>query len=296
MKKKKILDSRGQLTEDDSSTYRGRKRDFEDEEYIPVIIKRSDQTTRHPDDVLEFAIHEGLEQHKRSKLSLFLSALAAGLIIGFAVMSVATMAMQLVDATSFQQKLATALVYPLGFIICIMSGTQLFTEHTATALYPVLDRGVSIKSLLKVWGTILSGNLIGTILSAFILTLSDGVIGISEGYALVYEHITSYDHIEIFFSAILAGWLMAQGGWLVLGTPPGIGQLVCIFIVTFLIGFGGLHHSIAGAAEIFLGMIHAETPHFAKGFATLVLAVIGNLVGGIIFVGILNYGHIRQTR
>jgi formate/nitrite transporter FocA (FNT family) len=72
--------------------------------------------------------------------------MAAGLILGFTAMSVAIAESQmlLLDPIYFA-RLATALVYPLGFVLCIMSGTQLFTEHTATAVYPVLDRKSSIK-------------------------------------------------------------------------------------------------------------------------------------------------------
>ena len=44
-----------------------------------------------------------------------------------------------------------AIVYPLGFIICIMSGTQLFTEHTATAVYPVLAGKADVKKLFRLW-------------------------------------------------------------------------------------------------------------------------------------------------
>jgi hypothetical protein len=61
----------------------------EDHEFVPVIVKRTDESRRHPDDVLVTAIAEGLEQLSRPALSLGLSSIAAGLILGFTAMAVA---------------------------------------------------------------------------------------------------------------------------------------------------------------------------------------------------------------
>lgn len=83
---------------------------------------------------MERAIEEGSEQHRRSSLSLFLSAIAAGLILGFAGMCVALVTIIFpAENNAMLNRLATAFVYPFGFIICIMSGTQLFTEHMVGA-------------------------------------------------------------------------------------------------------------------------------------------------------------------
>ena len=89
---------------------------------------------------------------------------------------------------------------------------------------------------------------------------------------------------------------MAQGGWLILATPPTSSQIVCIYIVTFVIGLGGLHHSIAGSAEVFTGMFHSGDYDVAGIMKFLTSSVLGNLIGGSVFVGILNYAHIRKTR
>ena len=72
---------------EDTATERSRERVLEDDQCVPVIIKRSDALRRHPDDALEYTIQEGLEQLERPILSLFLSSIAAGLIVGFSAMA-----------------------------------------------------------------------------------------------------------------------------------------------------------------------------------------------------------------
>ena len=139
-------------------TERTIEREHEETEYTPVIIKRWDEAVRHPDDTLEKAIEEGLEQLQRPALSLFLSSIAAGLIVGFSAMAVGVVTTVLAPLEQpLVTRIATAIVYPFGFVICVMSGAQLFTEHTATAVYPVLERREKLTRLFKLWGIIIVG-------------------------------------------------------------------------------------------------------------------------------------------
>lgn len=285
----------------EGATARKKEREREDERFEPVIVKRTDEARRHPDDILETAIEEGMEQHLRPPLSLGLSAVAAGLILGFTAMSVAVVHAATADLGSpLVTRLAAAVVYPLGFVVCIMSGTELFTEHTATAVYPVLDRRSSVWDLLRLWGIVGVGNLVGAVGTAALLTMAEDVVDASEGFLSVGHHLVGVDTWPLVGSSILAGWLMALGAWLILATPPAVSQMVSIYIVTFLIGIGGLHHSIAGAAEIFTAF--SISGGFAGDFAVaqvarfIALSMVGNLIGGSLFVAGLNYGHIRESR
>lgn len=309
MKKKNNTDETEQITSSGSAdenpekveeireTERSVERKSEDEDYIPVIIKRSDETVRHPDDVLEQAIEEGLEQVNRPFLSLLLSSAGAGLILGFTAMAVAVMA----TLTSSQDnplllRLSMAFVYPLGFIVCIMSGTQLFTEHTATAVYPFLANKVGAKQLLRLWVVVILGNIIGALGSAGLLVLADEVIMAREGYILIGHHLVGYNNSTLLVSSLLAGWLMALGGWLVLVTSPALSQIICIYIVTFLIGLGGLHHSIAGSVEMFTALFISDEYTVMQALRFIGVALGGNLIGGSIFVAGFNYSHIRRTQ
>ena len=278
-------------------TEREIERQEEDKDYVPVIVKRTDEALRHPDDILEKAIAIGLEQQNRAFLSLFLSALAAGLILGFTAMAVAIVETQMLLLNSpVSPRLATAIVYPLGFVLCIMSGTQLFTEHTATAVYPMLDRRGNIKKLLRLWLIVIIGNLIGTIVSSVFLLLAEEVINGRAGYIEIGRHLVKYEISPLFFSALLAGWLMALGAWLVLGTSSSLSQIVFIYIVTYIIGIGNLHHSITVSVQIITAYLLSNFISIAQVFWLISLAIIGNLVGGSIFVALLNYAHIRETQ
>jgi len=177
-----------------------------------------------------------------------------------------------------------------------MSGSELYTEHTATAVYPVLDRQASVWRLLRLWGIVVAGNLLGALASAVLLRLADPVVGAADGYVEIGRHLVAYPTVPLLFSAVLAGWLMALGAWLILATPPTVSQTASIYIVTFLIGLGGLHHSIAGAVEMFAAVLMSTEFAAPEVARFLVTALLGNLIGGSLFVAVLNYGHIRHSQ
>ncbi len=279
------------------ATERELERTLEDQSYVPIILKRTDETRRHPDDILETAIGEGLEQLERPPLSLFLSAISAGLILGFTAMAVGVMTTLVAEFDSpALTRIAVAMVYPFGFVVCLMSGTELFTEHTATAVYPVLDQRSRVWRLLRLWVLVGLGNLIGAVVGAWMLTLAEEVIGARAGYLEIGRHLVEPANLPLFFSAVLAGFLMALGAWLILATPPTVSQLASIYIVTFLIGIGGLHHSIAGASEILTAFLIADEFSLRQVVRFIGMALMGNLAGGSLFVAGLNYAHIRKSR
>ncbi|WP_413694360.1 formate/nitrite transporter family protein [Psychromonas sp. KJ10-2] len=251
-----------------------------------------DGTFRHADDILQLAIHEGKSQIERPILGLLLSSVAAGMIIGFTVLAVAVMT-SIVGSTEGINRVFMALVYPLGFVLCILSRTQLFTEHTATAVYPLLDGSTDIAGALKLWVIVILGNLAGGFTISVLLNAAEPVIHAKEGYLLVAEHVLQYDSISLLISAVLAGWLMAIGAWTILSTHSTSSQILCIYIATFLIGIGGLHHSIAGSVELFIGYLMSPEITLMTITPVILLALLGNAIGGSIFVALLNYGHIR---
>lgn len=278
-------------------TERSAQRQQEDDEYTSVIVKRNDEAKVHPDDILERAIDEGLEQLTRPALSLFLSSIAAGLILGFSAMAVAVVYTAIPSSVSpLIQRVAAAFFYPLGFIICIVSGTQLFTEHTATAVYPILDRRKNAVVLLRLWAIVIMGNLLGAVTSAWLLTSAASVVSANEGFIEIGEHLVGVSAGTLLVSSVLAGWLMAQGAWLVLASSSRGSQICGIYIVTFLIGVGGLHHSIAGSVELFAAMMANANIGLLEAGTFIGTSLTGNMLGGSIFVATLNYAHIRETQ
>ena len=66
-----------------------------------------------------------------------------------------------------------------------------------------------------------------------------------------------------------------------------------VFIITALIGLGGLHHSIVGSIEVFAGLLVSDITFAQYGHFQL-WSTIGNLIGGVFFVSLLKFSTVKN--
>jgi len=87
---------------------------------------------------------------------------------------------------------------------------------------------------------------------------------------------------------------MGLVSWLVTASRDTMAQILIILLVAGSIYFLGLHHSIASSVEVLMGVFVAGVP-FTDYLRFLGLAIVGNAVGGIVFVALVKYGHISMS-
>ena len=77
----KIVSSTGELLFSENTRERTKERNRESQEYVSVIVKRVDETFRHPDDILEKAIDVSGRRHdyNRWRLNQWLQPCLSGL-------------------------------------------------------------------------------------------------------------------------------------------------------------------------------------------------------------------------
>lgn len=257
----------------------------------------SSANPRQVHEILDQLSEDGLLQHSRPSWSLFLSALAAGLEIGFSILLMGVL-FSLFDnrISGPAMHMLLALSYPLGFLFVIIGREELFTEQTTIAVIPVLSGKKGFKSLFRLWGIVLSGNLIGCFIFGFILSTLPVEMQIikPEAYQHIAERIPHYNWTSLFGSAVFAGWLMGLLAWLISSTSETISRLLLIILVTFVIGVTGLHHCIVGSVEMFAAMLSGGNITFSNYIHFISLAVPGNIIGGAFFVAALKVSHNKK--
>lgn len=92
--------------------------------------------------------------------------------------------------------------------------------------------------------------------------------------------------------AVLAGWLMALLAWVLTSVSDTISRIVVIFLMTFLIGVGHLPHIIAANGEILAGMFTGANVSLFEWARFIVFTTVGNVIGGVVFMALLNYSHV----
>ncbi|WP_194850656.1 formate/nitrite transporter family protein [Nonlabens antarcticus] len=243
-------------------------------------------------DILSRVIHEGEVIFKIKNKAIILSAIVAGMEIGISYLLISilyySLAGSMEESSVFQ---LFGLVYPVGFILVILGKSALFTEQTSVLTLPVLNGQRSIWELLRIWGLVILGNVVGGI----IFTLFIGILApqlnlfTHETMASIGNHVVDHDAWVLFLSAIVAGWLMGLLNWLLNSTMSSFSRIFLIFMITGVIGFGGFHHSIVGNVEVFGGFLYSDTITVTDYLWFLFLALIGNSIGGAIVVGLFKY-------
>jgi formate-nitrite transporter family protein len=234
------------------------------------------------------------DELKRSTLSLAISGFAGGIFMGLSGLGVAVASAQL--GASPAALFIAQMFYPLGFLVVILGRAQLFTENT---LYPVAlslaERKYHLHTL-RLWATVLAANLCGTfsfaLLAARTPALQPKILAelAHLGQASVQQASPS-----IFWSAVVAGWVIAMVAWLVSASHSITGSALVIWTLTFVIGLGHFAHCIAGSAEVLTTVLmhQAGWTSFARWLS---LAVAGNVTGGVVIVTLLEYGQVIADR
>jgi formate/nitrite transporter FocA (FNT family) len=90
--------------------------------------------------------------------------------------------------------------------------------------------------------------------------------------------------------AFFAGWLIALMVWILPSAQSA--RLITILIITYVVSLAHLSHIVAGSAEAAYSVISgtASMGDYLMGF--LVPTLIGNIIGGVVLVTILNHGSI----
>jgi formate/nitrite transporter FocA (FNT family) len=233
---------------------------------------------------------------ERPAAALLWSSLAAGLVIGFSFLASAFVS-ELVSET--HRKAAVAAVYPLGFIFVIMARSELFTENTLVPVVPFLehrDRDRFIK-LIRIWGLLLLGNMVGTLIFGWALAKTP-MVEASLRPALDHLAIeaTSGRFNRVLYGGVFAGWLMALLAWLLGSTRSTGAQIALIWLCTFPISALGYPHSIAGAVDAFYLAAAGQSSWGTMVGDFVVPAVLGNAIGGVLLVALLNYGQVAAEK
>jgi formate-nitrite transporter family protein len=247
-------------------------------------------------EIHENIVGPGEKELTRPAASLLWSALASGLVIGFSFIGGAYVASLVPPERGHA---AFAAVYPLGFILVIMARSELFTENTLVPVVPFLERrdAETFRLLLRVWALLLIGNLIGAAIFGWALARTPMVDpSLHAQLGRLAAEATSGSFGRIVYAGVFAGWLIALLSWLLASTHATGAQIVLIWICTAPIAALGFRHSIAGSVEAFYRAASGGAGWGEMLLGFVLPAVIGNAIGGVLLVALLNYGQVVTER
>jgi len=208
------------------------------------------------------------------------------------------------------QPLAGAVLFPVGFCMLYLLGFDLLTGVLMLSPLALIDRraGVTMGGVLRNWGLVFLGNFAGAftvavmmaVIFTFGFTQAPDVIGqkigtIGEGRTVGYAAHGAAGMLTLFIRGVLCNWMVATGVVGAMISTSVSGKVIAMWMPIMLFFYMGFEHSVVnmflfpsglmlgGKFSIMDYLIWNEIP-----------TVIGNLVGGITFVGLTLYStHMR---
>ena len=267
--------------------------DISDEDKASIKKIAGDDNLSAPKSYASILIEQVLDAKdtfNRSLGSLFTSAFTAGLEIGISLFVILSAFGLLSEVLPRDYAMVLAsLLYPLGFIIVVIGQSLLFTEQTSLLSLPVLNKIEPLHKLLRLWGIVIAGNIVGGCLFAALMiglgiNMQLFTVADIDAYA---QHVLGFKWWVIFGSSVLAGWMMGVAAWLVTSARDTLSRIVLVTLITGSIGFLGLHHSIVGNIEVFSAVMYGNTVSLFTYFWFLAIVLVGNTIGGVVFVAVL---------
>ena len=242
--------------------------------------------------VFETIRREGDLELRRPIISLASSGFAAGLSMGMSLAGEGLLRSLLPDVK--WRPLVDSAGYTLGFLFVVLGRQQLFTENTVTAILPLLDDPDKLGTLWRVarlWLIVLVANLLGA--AIFAAAAAHLPIFSAENRAAFLEigrTAAAPSFAAILVRGIVAGWLIALMVWLL----PAADQTrpFIILIVTYIVGLGAFSHIIAGSVEVLYVVAAGHMSLLAYLGHFLLPVFLGNALGGVALVSLLNYGQV----
>ena len=258
----------------------------------------SDYTpTNAPAQVTELMLAGMTCKSKLPVVKMFLLGILAGAFIAFGA-EASSLAAHNVTQVGIQ-RLIMGCVFPVGLIMVVLLGTELFTGN-CMMVAAVADKRVKFAMLLRNWIVVYLGNLVGAALIVLLVSAT-GQLGYSSNGLAVLTIKIAAAKTGLSFGAALAGGILCNvlvcvAVLLAMASNSIIGKIMGIWIPIMAFVLSGFEHSVANMYYIPAGIFASMNPAYAAaaqeagvnmanlnalGFlGNIVPVTLGNIVGG----------------
>ena len=191
------------------------------------------------------------------------------------------------------QKLVFGAVFPVGLMLVVIGGAELFTGNCMYPTIACLNKRSSWRGLIKNWTGSYIGNFIGGIFVAYFLGIGTGLL-LKEPWMSYITEIArakcGLSFTQAFLRGVGCNWLVCLALWLASGSDNIIGKIFAIQFPIMAFVVLGFEHSVANMFFIPAGMFITNEISWRMFLLNNLLPVtLGNIVGGVFFVSIIYY-------
>ena len=265
-----------------------------------------------PNELVDGMIAAGGKKATVSVKNLLIRGFYSGAILGLAVILALTIGLK-----SGQPWLGS-LLFPFGFASIVLFGMELVTGNFALLPMSTWAGKSTWRATFRNWGWVWLGNWIGTAVVALIMAISltsggtvdpasaaDGggmwqqvaakIIALNKTNVVTkYENLQSMGFFLAFLRGVVANWLVCLGVTMALVSKSVPGKLLACWLPITAFQTMGMEHIVVNQFLHTAGpILGSGVPFYKVIFWNFLPVTLGNIVGGMVFIGMLFYSTHR---
>jgi formate/nitrite transporter len=248
-------------------------------------------------------------------LTVFVLGILAGAYIGFGGLLSTTVTFDAASRLGIGlSKILSGATFSVGLMLVVIAGAELFTGNNLM-VSSVMTREITFGAMLKRWGVVYLANFVGSIFLALLFYFSglwktgDGALGATAVKIAFNKVALSFG--EALWRGIGCNWLVCLAVWMALAARQVIGKIFAIFFPIMAFVAIGFEHSVANMYFIPTGILLMNGAGFTNVpgvdpnllgwinflWRNLLPVTIGNIIGGVVFVGMSYWGaYLRPVK
>jgi formate/nitrite transporter len=250
-----------------------------------------------PQELLQEAVLLAKKKAELSVGDMLIRGMLSGAFLGYAT------SLALLVTSQGLPPIVGAILFPVGFVILALLGLELVTGNFALLPIGTLARAVPSVRLIRNWGWVYLGNLLGSLLYAglFYVAITNWRTGNGGAVAdllkqaaqkktLGYAVLGGNGWALAFVKAILCNWMVTIGAVLALVSRSTVGKIVAMWLPIMTFFALGFEHSVVNMFVLPSGILLGAPISMGQALFWNILPVtLGNLVAGTLFTGMALY-------
>lgn len=243
-----------------------------------------------------------VELTRRAPLQLTVRSILAGAFIAFGGTLSVTIGYgfpEISAANPGLQKLLCGAMFPIGLILVVVLGAELFTGNNALMMPPYMRGRATARDIAANWTIVYLGNLVGAVLFTWLLVASVGLFDkapYDTAITSIAQAKLSMTWMTVFLKGIGANWCVCLGVWLAIAGKTLVEKALGCWLPVMAFVALGYEHSIANMFYIPAAMMQGCDINVWEAIRdNFIPATLGNIVGGALLVGCVHtYLHLKK--
>jgi len=250
-----------------------------------------------PKELLQEAVQLAKRKSELTVRDMLIRGILAGAFLGYATSLV------FVVLSQGLAPIVGAILFPVGFVILVLLGLELVTGNFALLPAGMMAGTVRFTKLLRNWGWVYLGNLIGSLLYAALFfvaitnwhtgnggAVADLVKQAAQKKTLAYMALGPSGWGTALVKAVLCNWMVTIGAVLAMSSKSTAGKIAAMWLPIMTFFALGFEHSVVNMFLIPSGMMLGAPISVGQALLWNLLPVtLGNMVAGTLLTGMPLY-------